>query len=86
MDTEPLLRYWTLYSPEGHVATCELVRTPHGLEVRCDWTGEGAQARVAKATSIEAVTEALSLADAWKAAYLEKGWEARALRAQRPGR
>jgi hypothetical protein len=85
MDTGPLLRYWTLHSPEGHIATCELVRTSKGLEVRCDWTGEGAQARVAKATSIEEATEALNLADAWKAAYLEKGWEARPLRAGRPG-
>jgi hypothetical protein len=85
MSAEPLLRYWTLHSPEGHVATCELVRTSKGLEVRCDWTGEGAQARVAKTASTEAVADALDLAEAWKAAYLEKGWEARALRARRPG-
>jgi hypothetical protein len=77
MNPEPLLRYWTLHSPEGHIATCELVRTAKGLEVRCDWTGEGAQARVARTAAIEAVTEALDLAESWKASYLEKGWAAR---------
>jgi hypothetical protein len=85
MNAQPLLRYWTLHSPEGHVATCELVRTSKGLEVRCDWTGEGAQARVAKTASIEAVAAALDLAEAWKTAYLEKGWKAGALGAPRPG-
>ena len=84
MDVEPLLRYWTLQSPEGHLATCELVRTAKGLEVRCDWTGEGAQARVARSASIAAIAEALTLAEAWKAADLEKGWVARARRYPRP--
>lgn len=80
MDVEPLLRYWTLQSPDGHLATCELVRTAKGLEVRCDWTGDGAHARVARSASIEAVAEALTLAEAWKAAYVEQGWVARAWR------
>jgi hypothetical protein len=78
MDAEPVLRYWTLQSPTGAVATCELVRTPNGLEVRCDWTGEGPRARVARAASIGAVTDALELAEAWKAAYVAEGWMARA--------
>jgi hypothetical protein len=80
MDIEPLLRYWTLQSPDGHEAVCELVRTRKGLEVRCDWSGDGAQARIARAAAIDAVTEALTLAEAWKAAYLEKGWMVRARR------
>ena len=76
MDDEPLVRYWTLKGPQGHVATCELVRTARGLEVRCDWTGEGAPAHVARKASIEAVAEALAMSEAWKAAYVEKGWVA----------
>ena len=76
MDAEPVLRYWTLQSPTGDVATCELVRTPQGLEVRCGWIGEGAQARVARAAAIQAVTDALNLAEAWKAAYVAQGWMA----------
>jgi hypothetical protein len=80
MDIEPLLRYWTLQSPEGHVAICELVRTARGLEVRCDRTGEGAEADAARAEAIRAVTDALNLAEAWKASYLAKGWVLRARR------
>lgn len=76
MTSEPLLRYWTLHSPEGYVVTCELVRTGTGLEVRCDWKGEGAQARIARTASIEAVAQALNVAEAWKATYVEKGWVA----------
>jgi hypothetical protein len=78
MDAEPVLRYWTLQSPTGAVATCVLVRTPNGLEVRCDWAGDGAQARVARAAAIAAVSDALDLAEAWKAAYVAEGWMARA--------
>ena len=74
MEPEPLLRYWTLRSPQGHVATCELIRTSKGLEVRCDWTSGGAQARVARAAAIDAMADALGLADSWKAAYLAEGW------------
>jgi hypothetical protein len=77
MDSEPLVRYWTLQGPQGHVATCELVRTARGLEVRCDWTGDGTPAHVARTASIEAAAEALALSDAWKAVYVEKGWVAR---------
>ena len=84
MRTEPLLRYWTLHSPEGHIATCELVRTEKGLEVRCDWSSEGAQARVARTTSIEAVTDALAVAETWKAAYVDRGWAARPAPNSRP--
>jgi hypothetical protein len=84
MDAQPLLRYWTLYSPEGHVATCDLVRTSKGLEVRCDWSTSGAHPRVAKAAAIEAVADALSLAEAWKAAYVDKGWAAGATPRSRP--
>jgi hypothetical protein len=76
MADEPLVRYWTLQGPQGHVATCELVRTAGGLEVRCDWTGDGPPADEARTASIEAVTEALTLSEAWKAAYVEKGWVA----------
>ena len=76
MQPEPLLRYWTLRSPQGQVATCELIRTPKGLEVRCDWTGGGSQARVARAAAIDAMADALGLADSWKAAYLAEGWMA----------
>ena len=76
MDAEPLLRYWTLQGPQGHVATCELVRTARGPEVRCDWTFDGAPAQVARTASIEAVADALALSDTWKAAYVEKGWVA----------
>ena len=78
MDAEPVLRYWTLQSPTGAVATCELVRTPKGLEVRCDWTGDGPRARVARAAAIAAMSDALNLAEAWKAAYVAEGWMARA--------
>jgi hypothetical protein len=74
MRAESLLRYWTLHGPGGHVATCELVRTEAGLEVRCDWADNGAPARRANSAAIEGVAAALSLADAWKAAYLAKGW------------
>ena len=73
MQSEPLLRYWTLHSPAGHVATCELVRTKDGLEVRCHWRENGI-ARPAKSAPIQAVTDALALAESWKAAYVEKGW------------
>jgi hypothetical protein len=87
MDAEAVLRYWTLQSPTGGVATCELVRTPNGLEVRCDWTADGARARVARAASIAAVSDALKLAESWRAAYIAEGWMARAaaqrLRARR---
>jgi hypothetical protein len=84
MDMEQLLRYWTLQSPDGRVTTCELVRTAKGLEVRCDLISESAQARVARTAPIEAVTDALALAEAWRAAYLEEGWVARARRYPRP--
>ena len=84
MDLEPLLRYWTLQSPDGRVATCELVRTAHGLEVRCDWSGAGAQACVSRTAPIEAVSDALAVAEAWRAAYLQEGWVARAPRYPRP--
>lgn len=77
MDAEPVLRYWTLQSPTGATATCELVRTPRGLEVRCDWTGDGAQARGVMAAPIGVVGDALNLAEAWKASYLADGWVAR---------
>ena len=80
MGAEPLLRYWTLQAPAGHVATCELVRTETGLEVRCHWTEKGAPARVTDSAAIQVVAEALSLADAWKAAYIAKGWVAPAPR------
>ena len=83
MDAEPVLRYWTLQSPTGSVATCVLVRTPKGLEIRCDWTGDGARARVARAAAIEAVSDALNLAEAWKAAYVAEGWMARAAEQRR---
>ena len=76
MDSEPLVRYWTLQGPQGQVATCELVRTAKGLEVRCDWTGDRSPGQVARTASIEAVAEALALSEAWKAAYVEKGWVA----------
>ena len=82
MDVEALLRYWTLHSPEGHIARCELVRTNQGLEVRCDWSAEGAQARIAKAAAIQAVADALALAEAWKAAYVAKGWAPPATRSR----
>jgi|KBSSwiStaDraftv2_1062776.scaffolds.fasta_scaffold765970_2 hypothetical protein len=75
MRAESLVRYWTLHASAGHVATCELVRTETGLEVRCHWTEQGAQARVTNSAAIQAIAEALSLADAWKAAYIAKGWE-----------
>jgi hypothetical protein len=75
MEAGSLLRYWTLRSPEGHVATCELVRTANGLEVRCDWPGDGALARVAKAASIHAVADALILAESWRASYVAEGWK-----------
>ena len=44
--------------------------------MRCDWTSGGAQARVARAAEIEAMADALGLADSWKAAYLAEGWMA----------
>lgn len=74
MRAEPLLRYWTLHGPGGHVVTCELVRTETGLEVRCDWIDRGAPARLTNSAAIQAVAEALKVADTWKAAYVEKGW------------
>jgi hypothetical protein len=77
MDAEPVLCYWTLHSPNGEIATCELVRTPKGLEVRCDWSSEGAEARVARAAAIRAVADALNLAESWKASYVAEGWIAR---------
>ena len=83
MDAEPVLRYWTLQSPTGAVATCVLVHTSTGLEVRCDWTGDGARARVARAAAIAAVSDALNLAEAWKAAYVVEGWMARAAEQRR---
>ena len=90
MNAEPVVRYWTLQSPTGAVATCELVRTPHGLEVRCDWTsagaGDGARARVARAAAIKAISDALDLAEAWKAAYIAEGWMARAVAQRRATR
>jgi hypothetical protein len=77
MDALPLVRYWTLHGPDGQVATCELVRTAQGLEVRCAWTGDRAQADAARAASIQAVADALNLAEAWKANYIARGWAAR---------
>ena len=77
MEAEPLLRYWTLQSPAGDVAICELVRTAKGLEVRCDWTGAGAQARVARAAAIGTISDALNLAESWKASYVLQGWVVR---------
>jgi hypothetical protein len=46
--------------------------------VRCDWTGEGAPANMARTAPIEAAADALALSDAWKAAYVDTGWAARA--------
>ena len=69
MDAEPVLRYWTLQSPTGATATCELVRTSKGLEVRC-----GAQA-----ATIGGMSDALNLAEAWKASFVAQGWVAREL-------
>ena len=77
MDAGPVLRYWTLQSPTGATATCDLVRTPNGLEVRCDCTGDANQARGAKAAPIGGVGDALDLAEAWKATYVAQGWVAR---------
>ena len=76
MDSERVLRYWTLHGPNGETATCELVRTAKGLEVRCDWSDDGAQARLARAASIQAIADALNLAEAWKASYVAQGWMA----------
>jgi len=77
VETEPVLRYWTLQSPTGDVATCELVRTSRGLVVRCDSTGKGARGVGARAAAIEAVGDALNLAESWKAAYVAEGWMTR---------
>ena len=85
MDVEALLRYWTLQSPEGYIVTCDLVRSAKGLEVRCAWS-DGAQARVARAASIEAITDALNLAEAWKAFYVRNGWVAKSKREPRRAR
>ena len=86
MDAEALLRYWTLQSPEGDIVTCELVRGAKGLEVRCASTSDGARSRVARAASIEAMTDALNLAEAWKAFYLQNGWLANSKREPRGAR
>lgn len=85
MENEPVLRYWTLHGPAGEVATCELVRTPRGLEVRCEWTGESEQARVPRAAAIEAMSEALHLAESWKASYVADGWITRGTRGSATG-
>ena len=74
MTHESLLRYWTLHSPDGDVATCELVRTQAGLEVRCDWNSDGVEARVARAAPVRAVSDGLNLAEGWKASYVAQGW------------
>jgi hypothetical protein len=86
MDTEPVLRYWTLHGPAGEIATCELVRTPNGLEVRCEWSGTTEQARVPRAASVEAMSDALNLAESWKASYVAEGWIARAARSPKTRR
>ena len=78
MRVESLLRYWTLHSPAGHVATCDLVRTEAGLEVRCDWKDAATQPRVTNSAAIQAMAEGLTLADSWRAAHLAKGWMPRA--------
>jgi hypothetical protein len=85
MESEPVLRYWTLHGPAGEVATCELVRTPTGLEVRCEWSGQSEQAKVPRAAAIDAMSDALHLAESWKASYVAEGWVARGLRAPTSG-
>jgi hypothetical protein len=77
MSATSLVRYWTLQSPDGRLASCELFRTDTGLEVRCDLTGEGAPAGVPRVVSITAITDALAVAEAWRAAYVANGWLAR---------
>jgi hypothetical protein len=84
MDDEPVLRYWTLHGPAGEVATCEVVRTPNGLEVRCEWTGQSEQAKVPRAAAIDAMSDALTLAEAWKASYVAEGWIPRGTRGSTP--
>ena len=80
MPSESLLRYWTLHSPNGDVATCELVRTPAGLEVRCELNADSARARVARAATVRAISDALNLAEAWKASYVAQGWMIKAVK------
>ena len=45
--------------------------------VRCDSTGKGARGGGARAAAIEAVGDALNLAESWKAAYVAEGWMTR---------
>lgn len=85
MDIEPVLRYWTLHGPAGEVATCELVRTPDGLEVRCEWSGQNERAKVPRAAAIDAMSDALHLAESWKASYLAEGWISLGMRGSNAG-
>jgi hypothetical protein len=74
MDADRVLRYWTLQSPDGSVATCELVRTAAGLEVRCDRSPDGSPISAPHAESIGGITDALDLAETWKASFVAQGW------------
>jgi hypothetical protein len=61
----PILRYWTMSGPGGATVACELVRTPVGLEVRCDTSPVRAQA-------VSTVAEGLPLAQEWKSALMAR--------------
>ena len=62
----PILRYWTLRTPQKQLVACELVRAGKGLEVQLS--------SAARAQPVASMSDALRLATAWKDEYEASGW------------
>ena len=65
------MHYWTLVDSAGDVAICQLVRTPHGLEVQCVVQDSE---RVLKASAVKTIHDGFNQSEAWRASYAAKGW------------
>jgi hypothetical protein len=76
-----ILIYWTLVATSGDTVTCELCRTPDGLEVRCI---SHATAPVRRA-HVSSALEASALAAAWKEMYLAGEWSEKRFDDDPPG-
>ena len=62
--------FWTLTKSKRR-AVCVLWNHPLGAEMRLDVDGEMTQTKASRD-----FTELLDASDAWRAAFLEKGWSA----------
>jgi hypothetical protein len=70
MPSETVVHYWTLVDQGGQVATCQLVRTPRGLEVQC----RVRSLEQLSTAPVKTLHDAYNQSEAWRATYTARGW------------